>query len=66
MCAVHDGTRGGARVPRRRRGALPGRVGAPRGGRHRRRPDRRRLEGGAQARPHAGVTAAAGGQRRSQ
>uniref|UniRef100_J3LA57 Uncharacterized protein n=1 Tax=Oryza brachyantha TaxID=4533 RepID=J3LA57_ORYBR len=24
--------------------------------RHRRRPDRRRVEGGAQARPHAGVT----------
>ncbi|VAI80718.1 unnamed protein product [Triticum turgidum subsp. durum] len=52
---VHDGARGGARVPRRRGGALPGGVGAPRGGRHRRRPDRRRLEGGAQARPLAAV-----------
>uniref|UniRef100_A0A453NII9 aldehyde oxygenase (deformylating) n=2 Tax=Aegilops tauschii subsp. strangulata TaxID=200361 RepID=A0A453NII9_AEGTS len=55
LLRVLYGARGGARVPRRRRGALPGGVGAPRGGRARRRPDRRRVEGGAQARPHAGV-----------
>jgi hypothetical protein len=61
VVAVHDGARGGARVPRRRRGALPGRVGAPRGGRPRGGPDRRRVGGGAQARAHAGVSGRAPG-----
>jgi hypothetical protein len=42
--------RGGARLPRRRRRALPRGVRAPRGRRHRRRRHRRGLGGGAQAR----------------
>ncbi|XP_066390270.1 uncharacterized protein [Miscanthus floridulus] len=50
---VLAGARGGARVPRRRRRALPRGLHAPRGGRHRRRPHRRRLGGRAQARPSA-------------
>ncbi len=57
---VHHGPRRRARVPRRRRRPLPGGVGPPRGRRHRRRPDRRRLERRAQARPHAGVNAGDG------
>uniref|UniRef100_A0A453KW90 Uncharacterized protein n=1 Tax=Aegilops tauschii subsp. strangulata TaxID=200361 RepID=A0A453KW90_AEGTS len=50
LLRVLAGARGGARLPRRRSRALPRGVRAPRGGRHRRRPHRRRLGGGAQAR----------------
>ncbi|XP_048530335.1 uncharacterized protein LOC125509412 isoform X3 [Triticum urartu] len=57
LLRVLAGARGGARLPRRRGRALPRGLRAPRGGRHRHRPHRRRLGGGAQARHPARLIA---------